>query len=274
MHTNKVESVHESVEIHDKSSTGVIKFVDLPANKKFVVRIPYDVETTLRELSMRPEVTYTTEHGEFLFFGDATILVELPLDVNVFDIFKENALFSKFSVRTATRVPLHLLSVELTETDAFAVASPSRSISPMLVFARGPASFTYKIVKASPVSSSTANTSLTLTVKYRCVDEDVLESTEGFFRAELSKSSIADFAPILIPTLRTKLTSGDLDINYERAAMLGELPLGSFEDMRWSDIIFSLPKARREEVSSWLQNWHNVSINRNNMHCYATDLLS
>ncbi|KAI9689372.1 MAG: hypothetical protein M1822_010023 [Bathelium mastoideum] len=256
LHTNRAEVVESSTDVHHKSNTGAIKFTELAVNTKFVVRIPYDVESTLRELSVRPEISYTTRHGEFIFLGNATIPVELPLDVNVFDIFKEKALFSKFTVRTATRIPLHLLSVALEESTRFAVASPSQLTSSTLVFSRGPASFSYKIVPKSSDSLSADESPMVLTVKYRCIDEDILESAEEAFRADVEKSSVADFAPILIPTLRAKLAPGTLSINYERAALLQTLNLGTFAEMGWPEIISSLPKPRRDEVSSWLQSWH------------------
>ena len=258
LHTNKAETVQDDIKIDEKPNTGTIKFANLPANIKFAVQVPYDVETTLRELSIRPEVTYTTNQGEFVLLGNTTISVELPLDVNVFDIFKEKVLFSKFTVRTATRIPIQLLSVKLKESDGWTVASPLQSISPAIIFPKGPASFTYK-VSASSRSPSKEETPLVMSVNYRCIDEDILESAEEIFREDLNKSSIADLTPVLIPALRTKFVPGALDIDYERAAMQKKLRLGSFEEMGWPGIIIDLPKARREEVSSWLKNWHHVS---------------
>ncbi|KAL9097782.1 MAG: hypothetical protein Q9165_000108 [Trypethelium subeluteriae] len=257
--TNKAKAIKSNIDIHDKSDIGTIKFANIPANTTLTIQVPYDIETSLREICIRPEATYVTDRGEFHFLGNATISVELPLDVNVFDVFKEQALFSKFTVRAATRIPLQLLSVELQQSSHFVVASPSRSKSPSLVFPRGPASFTYKIVKADSGLPSTPETPLILTIKYRCMDEDILERVEELFRTELDASSIADFAPILLPTLRSKMISGILDADFERAAMLNIARLGSFEEMGWSEIIASLPKARREVVSSWLQKWHDKS---------------
>ncbi|KAL9078787.1 MAG: hypothetical protein Q9157_002307 [Trypethelium eluteriae] len=259
LHTNKAKAIKGDVDIQDKSNIGTIKFADIPVNSTLAIQVPYDVETTLREISIRPEATYTTERGEFVFLGNATISVELPLDVNVFDVFKEQALFSKFTVRAATRIPLQLLSIELEKSSHFVVASPSRSTPPSLVFPRGPASFTYKIVKIASGLSSTPETPLILTIKYRCIDEDILERVQDLFRTELNTSSIADLAPILVPTLRTRMMSGVPDADYERAAMLKTARLGSFEEMGWSEIIAGLPKARREAVSSWLQKWHDRS---------------
>ncbi|KAI9703059.1 MAG: hypothetical protein M1820_005931 [Bogoriella megaspora] len=258
LHVNKAEVVDDANVTLETPTTGSIKFGALSSYTSCVVRIPYDVENALRELLIRPEVTYKTPHGEYIFLDNASINAELPLDVNVFDVFKKNALFSKFTVRTAGKTPLRLLDIELKESDAFSVASPTRITSPLLVFSHGPACMTYKITRRRAGSNTSVKPEqpLMLAVQYRCIDEDVHSAIEDKFFADLSTSAISTFISILLPTLRSKLNSHTLTTNYERAAMLNRISIPSFEEIEWEDIIATIPRSQREEVRDWLHAWH------------------
>ena len=123
---------------------GLSSFQSIPRHTTFRVRFPYNVEHDVAHVSIRIEVTYTTEQGRAATFGFSktpSIPIALALGVNVQDVFKHSALFSRFTVSTSTHSPLRLYRSELLESDvfesAFGVLPPD---DPVVVFARQPAS--------------------------------------------------------------------------------------------------------------------------------------
>jgi hypothetical protein len=96
------------VTITDNTKPGLVAIGTMAANSSITLKVPYDMEAILQDLTIRIEVDYYTEHGQSQFFSSFTIPVDLPLDVNVHDHFKKDILLSKFNIKTANQVPLQL----------------------------------------------------------------------------------------------------------------------------------------------------------------------
>ncbi|KAH0538372.1 hypothetical protein FGG08_005021 [Glutinoglossum americanum] len=92
LRTADTELVEGNVDVYDKSKPGMIAFGPLTADSSVVFRIPYVLESDLSDLSIKIEVAYTTEKGNFLFAANSSESIVLPLGVNVQDIFKEKAI--------------------------------------------------------------------------------------------------------------------------------------------------------------------------------------
>lgn len=252
------------LDIQDTSRPGIIEFSGLGRGQSAVLQIPYDVEENPRELAIRLEATYYTEKGTFEYFAPFTVSVDLPLDVNVHDVFKETALFSTFNIKVANNIPIELLSVLLRGPESLSVWPPPCNLTPMVVFPKQPALIMYKITKntASAISNTQINVtdalSLELEVAYRCIDEVVLHQAKAHFAAAVNDSGFKSLGRLLVKHFVTQLRRQLGPVVCERIALLGTICIRSYEDTLWADVLESLPSATRPGLEQWLQEWHEV----------------
>jgi hypothetical protein len=254
------------VKIEDtKPTPGVVAIGTMAANSTATMKVPYDMESILQDLTIKIDVDYYTDNGQFQYTSTFTIPVELPLDVNVHDHFKSKSLFSKFNIKTANQVPLELLDVALEGSEEFEVHAPRRPKEPMNVFPKQPVAITYKVTKSAmdvaKKRQSRISTvgSLSLSVEYRCLNEDVLDRVRKLFAEDVEDSPVHRLARLLTDTFATQLEHIILPHQYEKVALLEKLDLGAFEDMGWADCLESLPLIIRDDTYTWLQKWHEVS---------------
>ncbi|KAF3000895.1 hypothetical protein E8E13_008046 [Curvularia kusanoi] len=251
----------EAGAIEDNTKAGVISISELPAGSSITVKIPYDMETILQDLAVKTEIDYHTANGQFQYFSSFTIPVELPLDVNVHDHFKQKSLFSKFNIKTANQVPLELLDVELEGSEEFDVHAPRKSTHPQHVFPKQPVAVTYKIVKKPRSGDNAAGDqaskagSLALAVEYRCLNEDVLDRLTAYFSAAMQDSPVARASRLLLAAFVSRTEQKVIPYQYEKIALLDKVDLGIYEDADWSECLDSLPQPVRDETRSWLQTW-------------------
>ncbi|KAI9716575.1 MAG: hypothetical protein M1812_005306 [Candelaria pacifica] len=265
LRTGESEPVNDSVIITDKSRAGVIEFGELSTRSIAKFKIPYVLENDLIELSVKLEVAYSTEKGDFLFASNPTIPIVLPLGVNVQDIFKAKAQFSRFSISAATHIPIHVLSSKLDGSDIYKAEGGTVNPSPMLVFPKQPASLVYKVTRGD-VSSQEASknhkkkTALALTIDYRCLDEDVVDTLSTVFAEAMRDSSaIEEYSRLLMPTLLSVLIKRLTAAELETIALSGEVEIGPFEEAVWSEALEGVPPEARSKVKEWLQEWHKTN---------------
>lgn len=252
------------LKIESKPTPGVMTIGAMPADSRATFRIPYETETILQDLSIKLEIDYTTENGLFQFHDSFTIPVELPLDVNVHDHFKNDSLFSKFNIKTANQVPLEILNVSLDGAGEYEVSAPKLPQNSVHVFPKQPVAVTYKITKSSGdgqqrrKSQTPASGSLALAVEYRCLDEDVVDRLREMFSNAVESSSVRRLSRFLISTFIDRLMQRVLPNQFEKIALLEKVDLGPFDDMGWGECVESLPHTVREDTRNWLQKWHEV----------------
>ncbi|KAF2742892.1 hypothetical protein M011DRAFT_471787 [Sporormia fimetaria CBS 119925] len=260
LHTANTTVASGSVAIKDKKKPGIITMGSIFSETTVTLQIPYDLETMLPELSIKAEIEYTTEKGQFVYLSSFSVPIDLPLDVNVHDHFKNNSLFSKFNIKSANHVPLEILEVKLEGSAEYDVVAPRHASTPTMVFPKQPMAVTCKIIaKEAKRSKKKASKpgSLALSVMYRSLQEDVLDRLVGVFTAAIMDSSIQRLGRLLIGTFRDQLQRS-LAPQLEKIALLERIDLGPFEDMQWSETIDALPIRERQEVYEWLQNWHTT----------------
>ncbi len=98
---------------------GSFTFSSIPADSAIRIRFPFSTEQDLLTVAIKVDVTYTTERGTFVFQSTPSAPIALALGVNVQDVFKHDALFSRFTVSTATESPLRLYKSELLASKLF-----------------------------------------------------------------------------------------------------------------------------------------------------------
>jgi hypothetical protein len=264
LRTANATVVSGEIALDGKQAPGVIAFGAMPAKSTAILKIPYDMETILQDLTIKIEVDYSTDSGLFQYVSAFTVPVELPLDVNVHEHFKQKTLFSKFNIKTANQVPLEVLEVELQSSEEFSVHSPRRSKEPIYVFPKQPVAFTYKVTKrtmdANQRRQSRISTtgSLALSVEYRLLDEVVRHRIQSLFAADIEAGPISRFGRLLVHTFTDRLQHRVLPHQFERIALLDKVDMGAFEDMGWSDCLDGLPQMISDDTRAWLQKWHEV----------------
>lgn len=242
----------------DLATGGTVKMGPMTRKSHLVLRVPYSLESTLNEVTIRADVHYQNDQGSYIFHRTSTITVELPLDVDVNDSFKQSALFSKFSVRTTASSPLLITSVDLLKSAAYDVhAMPHAGMIP--VFEKQPACLTYKITRNASKGAnviSKKDASLALCVQYHCLDTVVLEALRSTFETALSESSFASLqcllSPIVTDSCRSQLSTSML----EEAVLLEEFPIPVYASIPWSSALSQLPASTRSPLQAWLEDWH------------------
>lgn len=254
------------------SQAGTIRLNGVSPRTKFSIKIPYSVEHSLEELNIRLEAQYTTAQGSFVLLNTSTISVELPLDVDVLDIFKAEALFSRFAIRTTKAIPLQITGVKLEESVAFSVG-PLPCPSKLTVFEKQPANLTYKILKKEAAKGTVIakkDAALALTVDYHCMDEVIVDCMTSALLSSVSDSPYSGLRRLLIPILSNRAQSHALILQVEGAVLLGEANVPSYNDVGWDGVINNLSAENRNGLSEWLQEWHKV----NTRPPQSTDLYS
>lgn len=271
LRTANVSVVDGDITIEDKATPGTIVIGAIEAHSSAILKIPYDMETILQDLAIKFEIEYHTENGDFLYLSSSAIPVELPLDVNVHDHFKESALLSKFNIKTANEIPLELLDVALQGSDEYNVHAPRKFKEPVYVFPKQPVAITYKIIKqdanqaAKRQSKAPDTGSLELLVKYRTLNEDVKDRVCRLFASATADSPVKQISRLLTNTFTNRIEQKVLPHQYEKVALLGKIDMGSFEDMDWSECLDGIPHSIREDTGTWLEQWHQVRVMQKNL---------
>ena len=129
----------------DQSQPGILGFGELFAESKMVLRIPYDLESDLKEITIKVEISYTTPMGDFTYACNPKISSLCP-SVSMFRTpFSKIHSSQRFTINTANLVPLRISRCCIEGSDNFEVSSPSLGDEIIDVFPRQPLSFVTKI---------------------------------------------------------------------------------------------------------------------------------
>jgi hypothetical protein len=239
-----------------------IEISKLRAKSELKIALPYDLEDIHREITVRVELTSSKcklDHSSL-----HTIRVELPLDVNVHDLFNKHQIFSRFLVRSSNGIPLRISDISLEGTSSFTVQPPSLQITPLFVLPKQPATLMYKIREASNGDGPGAGRQLSdkedplvLTIDYNCVDELASLSIVKLFEEDLSQSNFTSQSRLLVNTLQENLQLLMTSTACSDAVLNQGLDIPSFKDCNWSATLSLLHPMLKQELESWLHDWHS-----------------
>lgn len=238
------------------NETGNIEFAQFGPFSFVRFRIPYTVDENHAVLSARAEVSYETGHGRFSYSSVHSIVSALPISVNVQDIFKDEVLFSRFTISPAMMVPLRILGCNIPSSDMYQVDSNVREKVAWDVFPKQPASLLYKIQpRKGGITSPGAKGSLRLTVEFTCVDDECLDALEKTFRASIEGSEFRGHASLLtshiVEAFRTQLSTSDMEV----IGLTREIETLPYQNIRWESLLGAL-KGQAEGLRGWLAEWH------------------
>ena len=266
LHTARAEIRNDTITITDKSQPGSISFDQFRSNVTVDINVPYSIESDLKEITVRAEVTYATERGEFVYACGSKTSPVLPITINVRDIFKKSTLFSTFTVGTPNSIPVKILDCTVEGNEDFNAISQILGSGEHDVFVRQPLSLVSRIrrifrEKRSLGADETIQRKLFLHVDYRCLDQEILAVAENLCLKALAATPLQKLSRLLIPALLATLNSRFSPQQLEVAGILHEIDVGTFEDYGWgSSILAGLPPDLGEELARWLRNWHNVRL--------------
>ncbi|CAG8896238.1 unnamed protein product [Penicillium nalgiovense] len=251
----ETEVVDGKLEVDANHESGIIEFAQLPARSFVRLRIPYTVEEAFSTLSARAEVGYETEKGRFASSASFSVISALPISVNVQDIFKDELLFSRFTISPAMLIPLRIMNCSLPSSDIYDVQSSITGPVALDVFPKQPASLLYKIRHNEGSTSASTPRSLRLSVDFTCVDDECLDAVEKQFAASIDSSPFRQYAALLtshiVNSFRAQLSTNDM----EAIGLIREVNMLPYQTVRWDDLLGAL-KVPGEDVRQWLKEWH------------------
>lgn len=252
----ETEVVDGELDLAANNDSGVIEFTKLPSQSFVRLRIPYTVEETFTTLSARAEVGYDTEKGRFAFSTVHSVVATLPISVNVQDVFKDELLFSRFTISPAMLIPLRITQCNLPSSEAYEVQSSITGLVALDVFPKQPASLLYKI---RPLANNTTKRSLRLRVDFSCVDDECFDAIEKLFTTAVEASPFAQYATLLtshlVASFRAQLSTADLEV----IGLVREVDMLPYTSVRWDDLLAGLKQRRTDDIRQWLMTWHEVS---------------
>ncbi|KAJ5865714.1 hypothetical protein N7534_000267 [Penicillium rubens] len=251
----ETEVVDGKLEVDANHESGIIEFAQLPARSFVRLRIPYTVEEAFSTLSARAEIGYETEQGRFASSASFSVVSALPISVNVQDIFKDELLFSRFTISPAMLIPLRIMNCSLPSSDIYDVQSSITGPVALDVFPKQPASLLYKIRHSEGSTSASTPRSLHLSIDFTCVDDECLDAIEKQFAASIDSSPFRQYAALLtshiVNSFRAQLSTNDM----EAIGLIREVNMLPYQTVRWDDLLGAL-KAPGEDVRQWLKEWH------------------
>ena len=255
----EAEVVDGRLEITANNDSGNIEFGQLPPQSLVRLRIPYTVEETFTTLSARAEVGYETEQGRFAFSSMHSIVATLPISVNVQDIFKDEILFSRFTISPAMLIPLRITNCNLPSSDLYEVQSSMKGPVALDVFPKQPASLLYKIRPSGNTATSVPamQRNLRLCVDFTCVDDECFDAVEKRFVSAIQSSPFSQYSALLashiVGAFRSQLSTADMEV----IGLVREVEMLPYNRIRWEELLGAL-KERTEDVRQWLKTWHDV----------------
>ncbi|KAJ5091696.1 hypothetical protein NUU61_006566 [Penicillium alfredii] len=250
----EAEVVDGDLEVVANHDSGVIEFARLPPQSFVRLRVPYTVEEAFSTLSARAEIGYDTDQGRFASSAVYSVVATLPISVNVQDIFKDQLLFSRFTMSPAMLIPLRITSCSLPGSEAYEVQSSITGPVALDVFPKQPASLLYKI-RPRENTATGANRGLRLSVDFTCVDDECLDAVEKRFAAAIASSPFYQYAALLtshlVGNFRAQLSTAELEV----IGIVREVEMLPYRNVRWDDLLGAL-KEPVEDVRQWLMAWH------------------
>lgn len=238
-----------------KSEPGIVRFGRMAAGSHGKIRMPFSLEHEVNEVAVRVEISYKTQAGTFILAKLLNISIMLPLGVNVQDVFKHRALFSKFTISSATTTPLRLLSTRLAGSDVFEASGGTMTL-PLVVFPRQPASMLYKIVRKPQAgrnsSSAKLKSSLSLILNYVTLEEEVEMAIAQELLHAFKDTPLQAYSRLVLPTVTAQLRAHLNSYELERIAVLNEIQTSLLASVDWRKQFSGLGQQDLKDIASLL----------------------
>lgn len=207
---------------------GLFRFGKLEKDSSLELRFPYSTEQDVATISVKLDIIYVTADGTYTLSLMPSVPVSLDLGVNVQDVFKHAAIFSRFSVSTASPGPLVLHESSLIESEVFDAEFGFESSRPVTIFPKQPASLLYKITRKPDVAiGSKTQKTLYLKLQYTVVLDTIIAQATSSLKEASTGTQVARFTSVLAEYTKQQLSSKLSPYDLERAALLSEVSTSS-----------------------------------------------
>ncbi|KAI0970248.1 trafficking protein particle complex subunit 10 [Xylaria arbuscula] len=241
--SSEAKCLDSSIEFSRPPEGGVLSIASIPARTKVRIWFPYTLEQDTPGISLRIEVLYETERGNFFFSKTLSARTSLALGVNVQDVFKHSALFSRFTVSTASPSPLRLLKSELVGSDMFESTFGVPPSRPVMIFPRQPASLLYKIKrKLSAKNGSKTAKTMHLKLHYHVLRDEIEALIENALVKALDGTPLRPLSRLLISSILPLVRNDLTGIELERATLLGVVHMSFLSRIEDGKIFHGLGK--------------------------------
>lgn len=233
----------------------------MPPKTTVKVRFPYTVEHEVLNVAVRIEVSYKTEHGSYRFSKSPSVPVSLALGVNVQDIFKHNALFSRFSVSTSSQSPIRIFDAELQGCELFDSEFGLPSREPVMIFPKQPASLLYKIKRRPGIKvDSKATRTMYLKLSYSVLQDDVEQVLADSIQQDLKSTALSVYSRLLATTVIPRVQQDMTSLDLERACLLGHITTAPLASVNWTQFFTGLGKDNHGDniaalLATFLAKW-------------------
>lgn len=254
--------VGSSIEFAKPPETGIFHFNDVAAETPFTLRFPYTVEQDIGDVSAKVEVSYTVESGEIFFFAKSVVIpISLALGVNVQDVFKHQALYSRFNVSTASSSPLRLFKSELLSSELFESEFGVPPENTIVIFPKQPATLLYR-VKRKPDAKTSKRSGKTMHLKlyYSVLQTEIEDLVVASVNEALEQTSLKQYSRLISSCVR-KEAKGLQELDSERAALLGSVSTSFLAEVSWERHLAGIGEvpgtsdAASEVITKFLKDW-------------------
>lgn len=234
--TTDAAVVDDALALAKPPEAGLFHFGAMPADTSVTLRFPFSTELDLDDVFAKVEVTYVTDadNDSYHLAKTFSVPVSLAVGVNVQDVFKHAALFSRFNVTTATAGPLRLYKSELLDSELFAATSGMAPAAPVTIFPKQSASILYRVRRTSDarVAARAAKT-MYLRLHYTQLHTEVGDLIRASVTDALRTASLDAFARAVTASLAKDLKKTLQPQDLERAALLGEVSTSFLHGVAW-----------------------------------------
>ncbi|KAF1729768.1 Trafficking protein particle complex subunit 10 [Beauveria bassiana] len=258
--TTEAVVVDSSLELAKPPESGLFLFNAMTPQTSVTLRFPFSTELDLDDVFAKVEVTYVTDADESYHLAKTfSVPVALAVGVNVQDVFKHNALFSRFNVTTATSGPLRLYKSELLDSELFSATSgmAAAAAPPVIVFPKQSASMLYRIHRNndSRIATSAAKT-MYLKLHYTQLQTEVANLIRTSVSEALRAASLAPYVRAVVASLAKDLKRSLQPCDLERAALLGAVSTSFLHGIPWEKRLQGIaPSPTVHRLAACLHQW-------------------
>jgi hypothetical protein len=266
--TTEAAFVDSSAEFAKPPEAGVFCFDAIAANTVVTVRFPYSIEQDVADVLAKIEATYVTETDvTYHLAKPLTVPVSLAVGVNVQDVFKHQALFSRFNISTATSGPLRLYKSELLDSDLFDSTFGVAPANPVFIFSKQPASLLFKVkrIPGAKASNKKGGRTMYLKLDYSLLEVEMEELMRLSITTALETSPLTQYSKFIISTVWREFKGKLLPRDLEQATLKGEMITTGLRDVVWEKHFVGIGGApgfgehAAEQLSAFLRTWQKAN---------------
>lgn len=254
--------IDTSIEFAKPPETGLFHFSEVAANTPFTLRFPFTVEQDIGDVSVKVEVTYTVEAGETFFFAKSVVIpISLALGVNVQDVFKHQALYSRFNVSTASSSPLRLFKSELLNSELFESEFGIPPENTVVIFPKQPATLLYRVKRKSDVKvGKRSGKTMHLKLYYSVLQTEIEDLIVASVVEALEETPLKQYSRFISSFVRKEAKSLQ-EQDSERAALLGSVSTSFLAEVSWERHLAGIGEvpgttdAAAELIATFLKDW-------------------